>query len=155
MRIYQNPAGFSVVVLHDGGDAFQERIHAWGEHLPDTGDIHQHRADFTSTVLEGFINEEIWAYRDDPAGEWERLTVNCAGDDGQGGYRVEVFDRTPCSVKIREVLTHRAGTTYKRDAADLHRVFPVQLPVVTRVTAGPVRNRVHTIVRKRAIQPDG
>jgi len=143
MRIHQNPNGFAVVTLYEE-EGFSERIHAWGEHVGDN-DIHQHRADFESTVLEGFFNEEIWTYQDDPEGGWERMTVDCINEPE---YRVDVLDRTRCTVEIAEVLVHRQGTTYARKATDLHRVFPVQLPVVTRVTFGPVANRIHTMIRK-------
>lgn len=145
MRIHQNPNGFAVVTLYEEGDLFSERIHAWGGHVAEP-DIHQHRADFESTVLEGFFNEEIWAYEDDPDGDWLRMTAVCVND--QGDYRVDVLERVPCSVQIEEVLVHRQGTTYERKATDLHRVFPVKCPVVTRVNTGPVTNRIHTIIRK-------
>lgn len=145
VRTYENPNGFTVVTLYDGGDHFQERIHAWGDHVAEP-DIHQHRADFVSTVLEGFFNEEVWTYEDDPEGQWMRMTVDCIS--GEDGYRVDVLDKTRCSVEIKEVLVHRQGTSYERSATDLHRVFPVGLPVVTRVNLGPVTNRIHTIIRK-------
>ena len=146
MRIYQNPNGFAVVVLHEEEDGSAERIHAWGDHIPDS-DIHQHRGDYTADILEGFVNEEIWTYRDDPDGEWERMTVDCIGDDGNG-YQVKILDRTRCSVEVAELIVHRKGSTYERKATDLHRIFPVQLPVVTRVNFGPVYNRIHTMIRK-------
>lgn len=144
MRIHQNPNGFAVVTLYELEDGSSERIHAWGDHVPD-GDIHQHRASFESMVLEGFFNEEIWTYEDDPEGDWERMTVDCINE---GGYRVDVLDRTRCRVQIAEVLVHRQGISYERKATDLHRVFPVKLPVVTRVNFGPVTNRIHTMIRK-------
>jgi len=145
MRIYQNPNGFAVVELWKADDGSCERIHAWGDHVADA-DIHQHRSDFVSTVLEGFFNEEIWTHQDDPDGEWERMTVDCVNDGDE--YRVDVLDRTRCTVEIKEVLVHRQGTTYERSATDLHRVFPVKLPLVTRVNFGLVTNRVHMMIRK-------
>ena len=145
MRIHQNPNGFAVVTLYET-EGFSERIHAWGDHVGDS-DIHQHRRDIIeSTVLEGFFNEEIWTYEDDTDGEWERMTVDCVNDDGE--YRVDVMDRTRCRVEIADVLVHRQGSTYERKATDLHRVFPVKCPVVTRCTFGPVTNRIHTMIRK-------
>lgn len=144
MRIHQNPNGFAVVTLYEA-EGFSERIHAWGDHVADS-DIHQHRRDYVSTVLEGFFNEEIWTYEDDPDGDWERMTVDCLNNEET--YKVKVFETVRCRVKIAEVLVHREGSTYERKATDLHRVFPVQCPVVTRCTFGPVTNRIHTMIRK-------
>lgn len=146
MRIYENPNGFAVVVLHEEEDGSAERIHAWGDHVAG-GDIHQHRGDYTADVLEGFMNEEIWTYRDDPSGGWMRMTVDCKGSKG-GEYKVEILEEVRCSVEIAEVLVHRQGSSYERKATDLHRIFPVKLPVVTRVNFGPVYNRIHTMIRK-------
>lgn len=147
MRIHENPNGFTVVTLYDGGDLFQDRIHAWGDHVTEP-DIHQHRAGFVSTVLEGLFNEEVWTYEDDPEGEWMRMTADCINNDENDEYKVRVLDQARCRVEIAEVLVHRQGSTYERKATDLHRVFPVKCPVVTRVSFGPVTNRVHTIIRK-------
>lgn len=146
MRVHQNPNGFAVVTLYEA-EGFSERIHAWGDHVGDP-DIHQHRADFVSTVMEGFFNEEIWTYEDDPEGEWMRMTVDCINNDENGEYKIKVLDQARCSVEIAEVLVHRQGSTYERKATDLHRVFPVKCPVVTRVNFGPATNRVHTMIRK-------
>jgi len=146
MRIYENPNGFAVVVLWESPDGSAERIHAWGDHVSDT-DIHQHRGDYDSEILEGSCNEEIWEYEDDISGDWERLTVNCLGDSGSG-YKVKIRDRVRCRVTVKELLTHKAGEAYTRKATDLHRIFPVKLPLVTRVNFGRTYNEIHTMIRK-------
>lgn len=150
MKIIQHPNGFLKVTIREEADGSSLRLHAWEDHIPDDLDIHQHRADFTSTVLEGSMNEEIWEYRDDPGGTHERLTADCwtQGDEDGDIYRVdEKAPRVRCRIEPVSLLTHKAGETYHRPATDLHRVFPVKLPLVTLVRFGPVYHRVHTIIR--------
>jgi hypothetical protein len=149
VKIYENPGGFAVVVLYEEEDGSSDRIHAWGDHVPDTIDWHMHRAAIErSEVLEGSVNEQRCTYADDPDGDWERLTADCVGADGTGEYKVEILAKTRCRIDVYDVRHHKAGDTYSLPADVLHRVFPVRLPAVTRVRFGPVTNRVHTIVRR-------
>ena len=153
MKVTSHPNGFLKVVFDEGDDGSSLRLHAWDTHVPDDLDIHQHRADFTSTVLEGSMNEELWRYVDDPDGGWDRMTVNC-WTDSEGRYHVdEATPRVRCRVEVAALLTHKKGQTYGRPATDLHRVFPVRLPLVTLVEFGPVYRRVHTMIRKREEVP--
>lgn len=148
MEIIQHPNGFLKVVFTREADGSALRLHAWDDHVPDTLDIHQHRADFTSTVIEGSMNEELWRYVDDPAGEWERMQVRCWSDE-QGNYHVDEHSpRTRCRVEVVQLLTHKAGETYHRPATDLHRIFPVKLPLVTLVRFGRTYQEIHTLIRK-------
>lgn len=149
VKVTQHPNGFLKVVIADEADGSSLRFHAWDDHVPDTIDIHQHRGDIEySTVLEGSMNEELWTYADDPGGEWERMQVRCWTDE-QGNYHVDEHSpRVRCRPEIAELLTHKAGETYCRPATDLHRVFPVKLPLVTLVRFGKAYNEIHTMIRK-------
>lgn len=147
MKVIQHPLGFLKVIIWEEEQSAL-RFHAWDDHLAADIDIHQHRASFTSTVLEGSMNEELWAYTDDPAGGWDRLTVHCS-QDGDVYHVDEKAPSVRCRVQVKELFTHKAGETYHRPATDLHRVLPVRLPLVTLVRVGPVCNEVHTILRKR------
>lgn len=155
MKIIQHPNGFLKVTIWEEDDGSSLRLHAWDDHVPGDLDIHQHRADIiTSTVLEGSMNEEIWGYDADPGGEWERLRADCWADD-QGNYHVDEHDpRIRCKPHVIQLLTHKAGETYDRPATDLHRIFPVKLPLVTLVRFGPVYQRVHTVIRKLPSRPE-
>jgi len=156
VKIYENPGGFAVVVLYEEPDGSADRIHAWGDHVPDTIDFHEHRAAIEwSEVLEGSVNEQRCTWRDDPAGDWERLTADCIGVTDGGEYRVDILERSRCSVEVYEVAHHKAGDRYSLPADALHRIFPVRLPAVTRVRFGPVTRRVHTIIRRREDEEHG
>ena len=149
MKVLTHPSGFTKAILSQEPDGSALRVHVWDDHLPDTIDIHQHRASFTSTVITGSMNEEIYRYVDDPDGGWEQALVNCWTDD-TGEYHVDPYCAwTRCRVEPVALLTHKTGETYERDCRDLHRVFPVALPLVTLVETGPVERQVHTLIRKR------
>ena len=94
------------------------------------------------------MQEEIWTYEDDPAGDWERMQVRCSSDD-DGTYHVD--ERSP-RIRTRPVLldlfTRKAGDTYHRPAGDLHRIFPVRLPLITLVRFGKTYNEIHMMIRK-------
>lgn len=148
MKITSHPNGFLKVIAWEEADGSSLRLHAWEEYVPDTTDIHMHRGDFTSHVLEGSMDEEIWTYIDDPAGEWERMQVRCWTDEN-GTYHVDEHSpRIRCRAEIKELLTRKAGDTYYRPAKDLHRIFPVKLPLVTMVRFGKTYQDIHTLIRK-------
>jgi hypothetical protein len=149
VKVDPHPLGFTKAEAWKKPDGSTLRVHVWDDHLPDDIDIHQHRADFTSTVITGSMNEELWRYVDDPDGGWEHALVDCGADEA-GRYHVD--PRSPwtrCRIEPVQLLTHKAGETYHRDCRDLHRVLPVRLPLVTLVETGPVVQQVHTLIRKR------
>jgi hypothetical protein len=147
MKVVQNPNGFLVVTISENSDGSAHRLHVWDKPGGDS-DIHQHRADFTSTIIEGEMTEEIYVYEDDPEGDWDRLQANCWSEPS-GEYHVDVESRARCTVRIDRIETAGPGVIYDRNASELHRVIAVQLPLVTMVDFGPVYQQVHTIIRKR------
>lgn len=148
MKVVQNPNGFLVITLTAGADGSAQRLHVWDRPGGD-GDIHQHRADFTSTIIEGTMHEEIYACDSDPAGDWDLLRADCwSSPDGE--YHVdETEPRRRCTPGLLRTETHLPGETYERDGRDLHRVVAVTVPLVTMVTFGPIYQRVHTLLQKR------
>jgi hypothetical protein len=147
VRTYENPNGFTVEVLRENPDGSALRRHRWAGPGQD-GDIHAHRGDYDSGVEEGTVFEEIYGYEDDPDGGWDRMLVDCIGDDGSGTYRTDVKSSVRCRVTLLRTEVHQAGETYHRDARELHRIV-VPGPAVTLVRFGPSRNRVHVMIRRR------
>lgn len=147
MKVTHHPNGFLKVVLKEEPDGSQLRLHAWDVPGEDS-DIHQHRADFTSRVVEGFMLEEIYGYEDCEDGNCERLTADCRTDSA-GRYHVDVKITVPCRVRVIRTERHGAGETYFRDARDLHKAIAVKVPLITIVSFGPVYQQVHDIIRER------
>ena len=147
MKVTIHPNGFLKVVIADLPDGGADRLHVWDQPHTDS-DIHQHRADFTSTVVRGLLVEEIYDWVPDPDGDHDWMRVNCWTDDA-GEYHVDVHETVRCRVAVARTEIHRAGKTYKRDAHDLHKAIAVEVPLVTMPVFGPVYNQVHTMIRKR------
>jgi len=147
MKVTSHPNGFLKVVVWERDDGSSHRIHAWDEAGGDS-DIHQHRADFSSVVVEGEMAEEIYGFADEKNGGWDHLEANC-WQDGGGGYHVDIESSVHCRPVLLRTEIHRAGETFDRPAVDLHRVIAVKVPLVTVVTFGPAYQQVHTILRRR------
>jgi len=146
MKIVHHPNGFLTVRLSEETDGSSVRLHAWDRIHPDC-DIHQHRQDFTSTVIAGVMAEEIWEYDEDPAGDHEAMMVNCwAGEDSE--YHVDVMSVARCQPRLMRTEEHKAGETYERDARLFHRIIPVNVPLVTLVRFGPAYQQIHTMIRR-------
>lgn len=150
MQVIHHPNGFLRVEFSRKPTGEADRLHVWDEPGAQDSDIHQHSYDFTSVVLEGVMREDLYGYREDPDGEWEHWPVICGvGEDGQ--YRTELGpDPVRVSPVLLATLTHRAGETYVRPAADYHLVTALEVPLVTRVVTGAVADPGHYFMRKRA-----
>lgn len=150
MKITQHPNGFLRAQLWKLPTGESERIHIWEEQGWEDGDIHQHSYDFTSTILAGVMQEQLFTYREDPAGEWERCLVACYTDPA-GQYRVDFGpERVRVTPVLTETLIHKAGETYERPKADFHLVTVLEAPLITRSTTGPVDTLWHYFLRKTA-----
>ena len=148
MKITSHPNGFLRVTFSEEADGSEDRLHVWGTAGCEDGDIHQRGSDFTSTIIEGMMREELYEAVNDENGDYERWTVDCWTDD-QGAYHVdESAPRVRCRAVLREVLEHSPGETYHRPASDLHKVIALRVPLITRGSAGPKRQRGHSMLRK-------
>lgn len=148
MKVLDHPHGFLKIVLREKPDGSSYRIHVWDELERDRRDIHQHRGDFTSEVIEGSMAEEIYDYEDCADGGYVRLFTECRQDDS-GAYHIDDTAVSRCRVRLVRTEQHKAGETYFRGARDLHRVIAVTVPLITLVTCGPTYQEVHTILRAR------
>jgi hypothetical protein len=148
MKVTNHPNGFLRVTFSEEADGSEDRLHVWGTAGYEDGDIHQHGADFTSTIFQGVMKEELYAAIPDEDGDYERWTVDCWTDD-KGAYHVdESAPRVRCRVLLKEVLEHHPGETYERPASDLHRVIAVKVPLITRGSTGPRYVRGHSMLRR-------
>ena len=128
MKITSHPNGFLRVTFSEEADGSEDRLHVWGTAGYEDGDIHQHGADFTSTIIEGVMREELYEAVDDESGDYERWTVDCWTDE-EGVYHVdESAPRVRCRAVLREVLEHSQGETYHRPASDLNKVIALKVP---------------------------
>jgi hypothetical protein len=148
MKVTSHPNGFLRVTFSEEADGSEDRLHVWDVSGYEDGDIHQHGADFTSTIVEGEMMEELYAAVDDEDGDYERWTVDCWTDD-EGNYHVdESAPRVRCRAVLKEVLAHYPGETYERPASDLHKVIAAKVPLITRGSTGPKYLRGHRMLRK-------
>jgi hypothetical protein len=148
MKVISHPNGFLRVTLSHEADGSQERLHVWGVSGYEDGDIHQHGSDFTSTIIEGVMREELYAMVDDKGGDYERWTVDCWVDD-EGNYHVdESAPRVRCRAVLENVLMHHPGETYERTASYLHKVIAVKTPLITRGSVRPKSLQRHSMLRK-------
>lgn len=148
MKVTSHPNGFLRVTFSEEADGVHDRLHVWGTPGYEDGDIHQHGSDFTSTIIEGVMREELFEAVDDENGDYERWTVDCWTDD-EGAYHVdESAPRVRCRVVLREVVEHFPGETYHRPASDLHKVIALKVPLITRGTTGPKHRWGHSMLRK-------
>lgn len=150
MKVTRHPNGFLRVEFFKYATGESDRLHIWDTPgLMEGGDIHQHEADFSSYIVAGVMQEDIYAYQEDPAGEWERWSVVCYTDD-RGTYHV---DDEPLKVRATPVLlqniTRHAGEVYNRPASDFHLVTALETPLITRSITGPATQRRHYFLRKR------
>lgn len=153
MKIVRHPNGFLRVEFFRKNSGESDRLHVWDSPGEDS-DIHQHSYDFTSEVYSGVMNEELYSYREDPNGAYERWSVICGADEA-GVYHVDVAaEKIRVTPVLLDVLTHRAGETYERPAADFHKVIAATTPLITRVSAGPVHERRHFFLREIAAHGD-
>lgn len=154
MKITQHPNGFLRVEFFKLPTGESDRIHVWDKPgLMDGLDIHQHEADFESRLDSGVMREDLYEYREDPEGQYERWSVVCY-TDGEGKYHV---DPGPGKIRVTPVLTrtliHEAGETYTRPAADFHLVTALEVPLVTRSTTGAAYMRRHYFLRRLVTVP--
>jgi hypothetical protein len=148
MKVTSHPNGFLRVTFSEEADGAEDRLHVWDTPGYEDGDIHQHGADFISTIIEGVMKEELYDVFDDENGDYERWTVDCSTDE-EGVYHVrESADRVRCRVKLRESIEHLPGDEYERPATDLHKVIAVKVPLITRGRTGPKYVRGHSMLRK-------
>lgn len=150
MKITQHPNGFLRVEFFKNDTGESDRLHVWDTPgLMDGADIHQHEADFISTIVSGVMQEDLYGYTEDPDGTWERWSVVCYTDD-EGKYHVDAGDeKIRVTPVLKETLLHYAGETYKRPAADFHLVTAVEVPLITRGTTGAAYMRRHFFLREK------
>jgi len=148
LKLISHPNGFLRVTLSFEADGSQDRLHIWDVCGYEDGDIHQHGSDFSSTIIDGVMMEELYVAVDDEDGDYERWTVDCRVDP-EGNYHVdESAPRVRCRALLKEVLMHHPGETYERTASDLHKVTAVKVPLITRNKVGPKYLQGHSMLRK-------
>ena len=123
MKVISHPNGFLRITFSNEADGSQERLHVWDVSGYEDGDIHQHGSDFTSTIIEGVMVEELYEAIDDEDGDYERWTVECRVDDAGNYYVDEFAPRVRCRAQLKELVTHNPGETYVRTASYLHKVI--------------------------------
>ena len=133
-----------------------ERMHFWCPEIPspEREEIHNHRYDFTSTVLAGELKhdvyhldatisatapDQIWA-----EAEWEIFETNCApGKEGT------VESVTPCLITNVGKFNLKAGSTYEFPHDSFHTTVDTKFAIthLTRVLPKPLEYA--SVIKKR------
>jgi|SRR5277367_514944 len=145
-KISRHPNGFTKITVRETPSGSSERIHIWVDSGYHDSDIHQHRADFTSTIITGAMNEELYRYHDSVNGEYERAEVICTSTDD--AYCVNLTHvPVRCDVELINSITRTAGDHYTRSSADLHRIVAVQVPLITHVSFNEITRAQIIMIR--------
>lgn len=112
-RLYFFGLGFIQIKLNDS-----ERVHFYTNAFQKTTvveEIHNHRYNFESQILQGNLVQEIFSCTLDDEGEsWiTKETCNPATK--------KEFERQRCTIKLLQRQTFRAGSSYWTDHETLHR----------------------------------
>lgn len=121
-----------------------QRYHFYSSELPgfvDQESVHNHRYDFTSTILGGKLKQEIFSVvPGDVCAEFLMKEESCRSD-------VKAPDtEVPCSLSKLFEDTHVKGSTYTIDKDTFHKVTPITDSAVTFLTRGPVKKEFATVV---------
>lgn len=100
------------------------RIHFYTEQLPaiiSEEEIHNHRYDFTSTILAGTFTQKI--YQVIPGATHTIEDESCSEHENQtNGHASQVLEPQLCSVTLLSTETYVAGSTYTITADTYHTV---------------------------------
>ena len=126
---------YKVPLISDPDGRFSIRLHVWkGASLPsdpDGVDVHNHRWDFATKVLQGAYRSRT--YRDSVMGQ-PVARQRCWSSAGSSDYRVE-SEGAGC-IELLEESIRGAGSVYVLRSRVLHQVVPIELPTVTLMVRG-------------------
>jgi len=120
--------GFIQMKLND-----VERIHFWHPDLSaDTPEeeLHDHRYEFTSTIIRGSLTHETWEFVSDPDGDHVMVQVAC-----EPGVEVPPMPLGRGCIRRSGAYTMQAGSNYTFAPDDFHRVRSSR--AVTLLRRGP------------------
>jgi hypothetical protein len=136
-RSYPHVLGFDKIVLSDGENSAQLRVHVWWpDRTPTREDVHNHRAAFWSHVLTGRLACTLYEEIDsasDPGTDTEVIGMAKFRECGRVGDQEWDFEHLgPASLRPTVRLLLAPGTSYELPAETLHRIeVPVESLVVT------------------------
>lgn len=121
------------------------RLHFWHPELsPNPGnaeEVHDHRYDFTSTVLKGEMENEVWDMRHDPDGDYRLWRVSC--EPGNADAAEMIGPMSVASVSSRRIPTNGS---YVMPQPIFHRSFPIGY-TVTMLQRGVVTETHAHVIR--------
>lgn len=126
-RLYFFGLGFIQVKLNDS-----ERVHFYTNVFPKTTakeEVHNHRYNFESTILQGTLVQEIFSCSLDDAGDSWITKETCNPDTKKE------FDRQKCTIKLLQRQKFCMGSSYWTDHDTLHRAESNN--AITYLTRGP------------------
>lgn len=145
-RSYLHQNGFSKIVLFKSIDC-QIRLHIWDGNHKEEENIHNHRFNFNSSILQGQYREEIF----------EQDSFN--GDDyfaysyaPKSELNYELIRQE--NIKLKKVgrFTYKEGDGVSRQASVLHKVSPISSVVCSLLVAsGNVNNQCLVLSEKEII----
>lgn len=122
------------------------RLHFYSEHhtsqMPEE-EIHNHRYRFTSVILKGSLENQLYSVKENPSGDYVRVDVSCDP--------ANPIESTPVSVEVERISTTKMpkGASYSVLADVYHRVRAVE-NTVTHLHRGRVEKQFAQVVRPSA-----
>lgn len=128
----------------------ERRLHFWHPDLaPNLGnaeEVHNHRYDFTSSVIKGEMENEVWEMVYDEAGDYRLWRVSCQPGNADSAEMVG-----PMTVADVATYTIRTGGSYTMPQPIFHRSFP-KGHTVTMLKRGKVTEDYAYVIRSATAQ---
>lgn len=103
-------------------------------------EIHDHRYEFTSTILKGTLEQHFYIFQDNPEGDWEKTKVSCDPENPHDGKSVWG------DVQWLTCVSHPKGSRYTIHPHTFHRV--ISTDAITLVERGSFdRSNLATVIR--------
>lgn len=143
-RSYRHPLGFTKYVLLSGLPAYQVRLHVWWpENTYQAEHVHNHRFWFTSMVVLGSLNFEVYEI------DWQGVGMSTFIESREAStlaWRFSRGDDTAAALRLSGMFA--AGSSYVLRPEVLHRVGATagQLTATLFVETAPVRSWTTVLV---------
>lgn len=141
----EHPNGFTKITLWDGCGSGTARLHIWSP-LAGEGDLHSHRWDFISTILQGSLAAEDFRIA---AGDDHSL-FKCRSSPFE--YDLE-FSRRTGLIRV-ENTTRRSGDSYFQPSDLLHRASALADGCISFVLCGAPKRPYSTVVLQATTKSD-